>query len=65
MTQMVGIRNVGILRRAGTKRRIASIVDQSVLMLMAVVIGGRIQIKPRLGWIDGGQVASGSTGMTV
>ena len=34
-------------------------------VLMAEVSGGRLRGRPRLGWIDGVKVASGSRGMTV
>ena len=34
-------------------------------VLMAVVIGGRVQGRPSLGWLDGVKVALGSRGMTV
>ena len=34
-------------------------------VLMAEVSGGRIQVRPRLGWMDGEKVALGNRGMTV
>ena len=34
-------------------------------MLTAEVSGGRLQSKPRLGWMDGGKAALGNRGMTV
>ena len=34
-------------------------------VLKAEVSGGRVQIRPRLGWIDGVKVALGSNGTTV
>ena len=34
-------------------------------LLMAVVSGGRIRGRPRLGWIDGVKVSLGNRGMTV
>ena len=34
-------------------------------VLMAEVSGGRVQSRPRLGWIDGAKVALGNRGMTV
>ena len=34
-------------------------------MLMAVVSGGRVRGRQRLGWMDGVKVASGNRGMTV
>ena len=35
------------------------------MVLMAEVSGGRVQGRPRLGWIDGVKVALGNSGMTV
>ena len=32
---------------------------------MAEVCGGRVLVKPRLGWIDGVKVTLGNTGITV
>ena len=32
---------------------------------MAKVSGGRVQVRPRLGWMDGVKVALGNRGMTV
>ena len=34
-------------------------------VLMAGVSGGRVQGRPRLGWMDGVMVAVGNRGMTV
>ena len=34
-------------------------------VLMAEVSGGRVQARPRLGWMDGVKVALGNIGMTV
>ena len=34
-------------------------------VLMAVVSGGRVRGRPRLGWMDGVKVALGNRGMTV
>ena len=34
-------------------------------VLMAEVSGGRVQGRPRLGWMDGEKVALGNRGMTV
>ena len=34
-------------------------------MLMAEVSGGRVRVRPRLGWMDGVKVALGNRGMTV
>ena len=34
-------------------------------VLMTEVSGGRVQSRPRLGWIDGAKVALGNRGMTV
>ena len=34
-------------------------------VLMAQVSGGRVRGRPRLGWMDGVQVALGNGGMTV
>ena len=34
-------------------------------VLMAEVGGGRVQVRPRLGWMDGVKVALGNRGMTV
>ena len=34
-------------------------------LLMAYVSGGQVRDKPRLGWMDGMNVALGSRGMTV
>ena len=34
-------------------------------VLMAEVSGGRVQGRPRLGWMDGVKVALGNRGMTV
>ena len=34
-------------------------------LLMAAVIGGRVQGRQRLGWMDGVKVALGNRGMTV
>ena len=34
-------------------------------VLMAEVSGGRVRGRPRLGWMDGVQVALGNRGMTV
>ena len=34
-------------------------------VLMAVVRGGRVRGRPRLGWMDGVKVALGNRGMTV
>ena len=34
-------------------------------VLMAKAIGGRVQGRPRLGWMDGVKVALGSIGMMV
>ena len=34
-------------------------------VLMAEVGGGRVRGRPRLGWMDGAQVALGNRGMTV
>ena len=34
-------------------------------VLMAEVSGGRVRLRPRLGWMDGVKVALGNRGMTV
>ena len=34
-------------------------------VLMAEVSGGRVRVRPRLGWMDGVKVALGNRGMTV
>ena len=34
-------------------------------VLLAKVSGGRVRLRPRLGWMDGVKVASGNRGMTV
>ena len=33
--------------------------------VMAEVSGGRVRLRPRLGWMDGVKVALGNRGMTV
>ena len=33
--------------------------------LMALVIGGRVRGRPRLGWMDGVKVALGNSGVSV
>ena len=33
--------------------------------LMAEVSGGRVRVRPRLGWMDGMKVALGNRGITV
>ena len=35
------------------------------MVLMAEVSGGRVQLRPGLGWMDGMKVALGKRGMTV
>ena len=37
----------------------------AIRVLMAEVSGGRVQGRPRLGWMDGVKVALGNRGMTV
>ena len=34
-------------------------------VLMAEVSGGRVRVRPRLGWMDGVKLALGNRGMTV
>ena len=34
-------------------------------VLMAAVSGGRVRVRPRLGWVDGAKVAFDNRGMTV
>ena len=34
-------------------------------VLMAEVSGGRVRVRPRLGWMDGVKMALGNRGMTV
>ena len=66
--------------RAGIERELASTADQRVLRWfghvermdeyhmarrMAVVCGGRVIGRPRLGWMDDVKVALGNRGMTV
>ena len=33
-------------------------------VLMAEISGGRVRVRPRLGWMDGVKVALGNRGMT-
>ena len=37
----------------------------AINVLMAEVSGGRVRLRPRLGWMDGMKVALGNRGMTV
>ena len=50
------VRNEEVHRRAGIERKLASIAEVS---------GGRVRGRPRLGWIDGVEVAFGKRRMTV
>ena len=60
-------------RRAEIEMEFASRADQRVLrwfggcgrVLMAEVSGGRVQGRPRLGWMDGVKVALGNRGVMV
>ena len=37
----------------------------AIRVLMAEISGGRVQGRPRLGWMDSGKVVFGNRGMTV
>ena len=54
----------GVLRWFGHVERINEYRVAS-RVLMAEVSGGRVQERPRLGWIDGVKVALGNREMTV
>ena len=81
VSRMDKVGNEEVRRRAGIERELASRADQLLRwfghvermdeyriarkVLIAEVSGGRIQGRPRLGWMDGVKVASGNRGKTV
>ena len=77
---MERVRNEEVRWRAAIERELVSRADQRVLrsyvermdeyrmarrVLMALVCGGRLRGRPRLGWMDGVKVAFCNRGMTV
>ena len=53
-----------VLRRFGHAERMDE-YRMARRVLMAEVSGGRVRVRPRLGWMDGVKVALGNRGMTV